>query len=136
MSSDAPLQQTLHGITAEIALEGATKTVAINKAPFAGRVVSVAYIPNATITGKATDFRTLSIVNKGAAGEGATTVASQAFSEAGKKIAAFVAGSIPLSETAANLLVKEGDVLVFGSALSGKGIVDPGGAIVVTLARS
>lgn len=135
VTSDAPLQQKLHTTTQEIALEAATKTVAINSSPFAGKVISAVYIPNAEAKGKATDFRTLKIINKGQKGEGNTVIAELAL-EAGKNIGAFNAGVIPLSETLKNLEVAEGDVLAFSSVLTGKGIVDPGGSVVVTIARS
>ena len=57
----------------------ATADQTIGEVTTAGRVSSVSYTPEAAITGAASpDSRTFSLVNKGQAGAGTTTVASLA----------------------------------------------------------
>jgi hypothetical protein len=97
-------------------------------------VTAVTYVPNATITGQATNNRTLTVVDKGAAGSGNTTIATITYG-AGTNAAALVENPIPLSGTAANLQVSKGDVLVLTSVHVGTGITDPGGLLRVTLSR-
>lgn len=104
-------------------------------APWAGSVVSVKYIPVATITGANTDSRTLRVINKGAAGSGTTVMASKAFTN-GVNGTAFTAVDITNSVTATDLDFAAGDVLDFNSLHVGAtGLADPGGTVVITLSR-
>lgn len=110
-----------------------SNTVAI--APFDGTVTGVSYVADTTLTGANTDSRTLSLVNKGQAGSGTTTVASKAFTN-GVNATAFDETAITLSATAADLEVSEGDVLAFVSTHVGStGLADPGGTVYVTIQR-
>lgn len=136
MSSDAPLQVVIRTATPEEASKAATKTVVVGPAPFAGKVASVEYIPAAELKGAETNFRTLEIVNKGNKGEGSTVAASLAFSKGTVVAPAFTATAIPLSVVEGATSFNEGDVLAFESVLTGEGIVEPAGQIVVTLERS
>lgn len=113
---------------------GADTTQVIGKAPIAGTVVGVTYIPDATMTGAATNNRTLALLNAGQAGAGSTAVASLALVN-GVNIAADAQGALTLSGTPANLVVAAGDELLFTSTHIGTGIADPGGLVVVTIAR-
>lgn len=113
----------------------ATADQVIGEAPKAGRVVSVSYTPEAAVTGAASpDSRTLSLVNKGAAGAGTTTVASLAL-VAGVNLVAFDEKAITLTATAADLVVAAGDQLAWVStAVTGAGgLVDPGGHVKVEI---
>ncbi len=53
--------------------------VAVFKAPCAGKIVEVGIIPDAAVTGAATDNYTLSCQNKGAAGTGTDVICSKAY---------------------------------------------------------
>lgn len=106
------------------------------RAPFAGTVSAVTYTPDATLTGANTDSRTISLVNRGAAGAGTTTVASKAFLS-GVNAADNDETDITLSGTAANLVVAEGDILEWVSTHVGStGLADPGGMAKVQITRS
>lgn len=108
----------------------------IARAPFAGTVTAVTYTPDATLTGADTDSRTISLVNKGAAGSGTTTVASKAFT-AGVNATDNDETAITLSATAADLVVAEGDILEWVSTHVGAtGLADPGGLAKVQFTRS
>lgn len=116
----------------------ATADQVIGEATKAGRVTSVSYTPEAAVTGAASpDSRTLSVVNKGAAGAGSTTVASLAL-VAGVNLVAFDEKAITLSGTAANLVVAAGDQLAWVStAVTGAGgLADPGGHVVIEIGPS
>jgi len=114
---------------------GADDNVTVCRAPYAGIVSAVTYCPKAAITGADTNSRTLSVINKGLTGVGATSVASKAFTN-GVNAPAFDETAITLSGTPANLVVAEGDILVFNSLHILTGIADPGGTVFVDIARS
>ena len=109
----------------------------VGEAPFAGTVTGVSYTPEANITGAASPAsRTLSLINKGQDGNGATVVATLAL-VGGVNPADFDEMALTLSGTPANLVVAAGDVLAFNSlAVGGTGLADPGGKVEVTIARS
>lgn len=114
---------------------GADFEVAVCAAPFAGTVTAVNYIADTTLTGANTDSRTLSLINKGQAGDGTTSVASKAF-VSGVNGTAFARTAITLTSTAADKVVVAGDVLAFKSLHVGStGLADPGGTVEVTISR-
>ena len=110
-------------------------TVPVATAPFAGVVEKITYSPSAAVTGQATNYRTLSITNKGQAGAGTNIVASLALSAAERSLTANDENTIPLSGEAEKLMVAEGDELVFGSVHTGEGLADPGGLVVIAFKR-
>jgi hypothetical protein len=107
----------------------------IAQSPFAGTVTAVQYVPEAAITGAATNNRTVSLVNKGAAGSGSTVVATLTFAS-GTNATANNEVSLTLSSTAADLVVAEGDTLQWRSIANGTGLADPGGVAKVSVSRS
>jgi hypothetical protein len=130
----APLTDTFSAVVPATAA-GADFEVTVCVAPYAGTVTAVNYVADTTLTGANTDSRTLSLINKGAAGSGTTEVAAKAF-VSGVNGAAFDATAITLSATAANLAVAAGDVLAFKSLHVGStGLADPGGTVFVTISR-
>lgn len=112
---------------------GADLNTDIIQAEADGVVTAVSYIPAATITGAATNNRTLNLVNKGAAGAGTTVIASLNFAS-GTNATADIARAITLG-VAANRAVVAGDILQWQSVHIGTGIADPGGLAVVTIGR-
>lgn len=110
-------------------------TTMIGRVPFAGTVASVTYAPDATITGANTNSRTLSIVNRGSAGSGSTSVASKAFTS-GVNAAAGDETAITNSATGADLVVAEGDILAWVSTHVGTGLADPGGLVTIAIQRT
>ncbi len=113
---------------------GATSEIPLYLNGYLGNVTKVTFIPSATITGAATNNRTLSLINKGAAGSGTTVIATLNFAN-GVNATAFVAKNIPLSGTSANLDFVVDSVITWKSELVGTGIADPGGLLIVELAR-
>lgn len=105
------------------------------RAPVAGKVTKVSYVPAAAVTGAATNNRTVSVVNRGQDGTGNTVVATLSFGN-GVNAAAYDEKDVPLSGVAGATTVAEGDVLEVRSAAVGTGIADPGGTAIVTIARS
>jgi hypothetical protein len=135
MSDMTPLVATLSAST-EAAAAAADNTTIVGKAAFAGTVTAVTYTPEANITGANTDSRTVSLINKGADGNGTTVVATLAM-VSGVNSLDFDDKAITLSATAADLVVADGDVLAWTSVHVGStGLADPGGRVTVTLSRS
>ena len=131
----APFVQVIERNVPAVSTAGNDDDTVLGQAPFACTVTSVQYVPEAAITGAATNNRTVSLVNKGQAGAGTTTVASLAFDN-GVNAVANDEKTITLSVTAANLVLAAGDTLLWRSIHVATGITDPGGVVRVTLSRS
>jgi hypothetical protein len=113
----------------------ATNDEIVGEVHQAARVTSVSYTPEAAITGAASpNSRTFTLVNKGSAGIGTTTIATLAM-VGGVNGVAFDEKAITLSVTASDLVVAADDVLVWVSTAvtGGGGLVDPGGQVRVEL---
>lgn len=106
----------------------------LGQAPFAATVTKVEYVPEAAVTGAATNNRSLSLVNKGQAGSGTVPVATLSLAS-GVNAAANDERAITLSGTAANLTLAPSDTLQWRSVHVGTGIADPGGIVRITIAR-
>jgi len=131
----APMTTTVETDVQPVAAAGNTLDTVIGQAPYACTVTGVKYIPAATITGAATNNRTVSVVNKGQAGAGTAAVATLNFAS-GTNATANDDRVITLSGTAADLVLAAGDTLQWRSVPVGTGITDPGGRVVVTLSRT
>lgn len=130
----APLKTTVRkriiGTAAAVAGEDA-----LVFAPFTGAVTAVRYIPDATLTGQATNFKTLTVRNRGQAGGGAVVAASLAFSSAPVVANALDQTAITLSVTVANRDFVAGDVLAFEQLVTGTGLITPDALVEVDLTR-
>jgi hypothetical protein len=115
----------------------ATADQTVGEADKAGRVTSVTYTPEATITGAASPAsRTFTLVNKGQTGVGTTTIATLAM-VGGVNANVFDEKPLTLSSTASDLVVAAGDILVWVSTpVGGTGLVDPGGQVRITIGAS
>lgn len=131
---EAPLQRVVSGQAVVVGTAGNDGNTVLVVVPEDGTVSAVTYTTPTAITGADTNSRTVSLINKGAAGSGSTSVASLALTS-GVNTTAFVPKTIPVSGTPANLNVSAGDVLVFNSLHVGTGIADPGGLVRVTIGR-
>jgi hypothetical protein len=132
--STAPYVQVIERNVPAVSTANASDDTVIGQAPFDCTVTSVEYVPEAAITGAATNHRAFSLVNKGQAGSGSTTVATLAF-DSGVNATANNERAITLSGTAANLDLSAGDTLQWMSVAVGTGITDPGGVVRVTISR-
>ena len=131
----APQGTTLSAMDPGVATAGSDDTLIIGECPFAGTVTSVSFTPDAAITGAATNTRAIRIINRGQAGSGNTIVAELQFDN-GVNATAGDEKAIPLSATAGNLVVAEGDILALFSDAVGTGQADPGGLVQVTINRT
>lgn len=134
MGVQAPLVTRLQIPVEPVATAGNDLSTAV-KAPVAGDVTSVTYLPVAARAGAATNSRTLNLINKKQDGTGTTSVASLAL-VAGVDLAAFDEKAITITSTAADYAVAAGDVLQWQSLHVGTGIVDPGGTLVIEISRT
>ena len=134
MADTAPLQRVIEADVPAVSTAGNDDDSIVAQAPFDCTVTAVQYVPEAAITGADTNSRTVSLINKGAAGSGTTTVASLALTS-GVNASAADEKTITLSGTAANLDLVAGDTLLWRSLHIGTGITDPGGLLRVTVTR-
>lgn len=134
MADSAPLVRVIEADVPAVSTAGNDDDTVLGVAPFNCTVTSVVYVPEAAITGAATNHRTVSLVNKGQAGAGTTSVASLTFDN-GVNATAYDERTITLSGTAANLDLAAGDTLQWRSIHVATGITDPGGLVRVTVTR-
>lgn len=131
MTEEAPLVKTHTARVAAIATEANDLTSEVAEAPFAGTITAVKYVPDTTQAGANTNSRTFTCVNKTKSKTAATLA-----QVSGVELTAATATAIPVSGTAANVEVAEGDEVAFVSTHVGTGIKDPGGLVEVTFSRS
>ncbi|MCA1666906.1 MAG: hypothetical protein LC793_05785 [Thermomicrobia bacterium] len=123
-----------HEVAVPAVAVAATADTPIVESPFAGTVTAVSYVADATITGAATNNRTVTLYNRGQAGAGTTVVAQLNFA-AGTNAAQYARTTIPLSTVAGATTVAANDVLEWDSAAVGTGISDGGGLVHCELTR-
>lgn len=115
------------------ATAGTVQDTIIGEASHGGTVNEVTVVSEAAVTANATNFRTIRVLNKGQAGTGSTVVASLALDTPGTdNLVAFDEKAIPLSATAADLVVAAGDVLAADETVTGTGLAHGGYTIKVT----
>jgi hypothetical protein len=131
----APFAQARQVVVAPQATAGSNLNTNVYSAPQAGTLTAVGYATVTAITGANTNTRSVSLVNKGAAGSGTTVMATLQF-DSGVNTTASVPKTITLSATAANLVVAAGDILQWQSTAVGTGIADPGGLALITIAAN
>lgn len=135
MPDTSPLVRTLEATVPAVAA-GSDADQTIGEAPFAGTVTAASFVPEAAMTGHDTESRTLTIVNKGAAGAGSTVVATLAFVASNNGVA-FDEKAFTLSVVANATTVAAGDILALVSTHVGAtGLADPGGKVQVEITRS
>jgi hypothetical protein len=110
MADEAPLSSSRHVATAAVS-GGADANTPVFVAPFPATVTSVQYVTPSAITGADTNSRTVSLINKGAAGSGSTAVATFQFNERRERGCGRREG-VTLSGTPANVVLASGDVTV------------------------
>jgi hypothetical protein len=135
MADEAPLSRTQNHQVPAVGTAGNDATTVLFQAPFPCTVTLVNYVPASAITGANTNTRLVELVNKGQAGSGTTQVATIQFNS-GVNAAADDEKAITLSGTAANLVLAQGDTVIWNSTHVGTGIADPGGLVSVVLSRN
>lgn len=135
MPDSAPYVRVIEADVPAVSTAGNDDDTVITQAPFDCTVTAVQYVPEAAVTGANTNTRSVSLINKGQAGSGTTTVATLQF-DSGVNAAASDEKSLTLSGTPANLVLAAGDTLLWRSLHVGTGITDPGGLVRITLSRN
>ena len=111
---------------------GTAQDYVIGECDSGGTVKEVTIVPEAAVTGNATNYRNFRVINKGQSGAGSTVVATFATSATpANDLVAFDEKSLTLSGTAANLVVAEGDVLVADETVAATGVAHGGYTIKV-----
>jgi hypothetical protein len=131
----APFSQARQVVVQPVSTVGNDLNTNVLSAPQAGTLTAVGYATVTAITGAATNTRSVTLVNKGAAGTGTTSMATLQF-DSGVNTVANVPKVITLTTTAADRVVAAGDVLQFQSTHVGTGIADPGGLLLITIAAN
>jgi hypothetical protein len=98
-------------------------------APFNLTITAVKWVPAAAIVANVTNFFTLTLRNRGAAGAGAALPAQRSY--AAVNSSANVSENVTLSGTAADLLVAAGDVLTVEKLVTGTGLAMPDGTVQI-----
>lgn len=130
-----PVTQAPRATQVQVVLAAAAATADASvyvRAPRSGTVQAAYYVPVSAITGAASPAsRTFNVINKGQAAAG-TTVAATLAMVSGVDAAALVSKAIPVSTTAANVVVAAGDILQIQSLhIGATGLADPGGTFVL-----
>lgn len=99
-------------------------------APFNMKIIGVKWIPAAAIAANGTNYFTMNLRNRGAAGAGATAIATRSY--VATNSTANVAEAMTLSGTAADLNVAAGDVITVDKVNTGTGLAMPDGVVQVT----
>jgi hypothetical protein len=136
MSEKAPLVKEIEAQVPAQGTAGTAQDTVIDEVPFDGTITAVTVIPEANVTANATNYRTIRVLNSGAAGSGSTVVASRALdTPTTDDLVKNDEKSIPLSGTAANLEVAAGDVLVADETVAASGLAHGGYVIKVEISR-
>lgn len=136
-ASKAPLPKEFEVTVPAPAAAGTVQDQVICEAPFAGKVTDVSVISEGAVVANGTNYRTLRVVNKGQAGAGSTVVASLALdTPTTDDLAAKDEKAIPLSVTAADLVVAAGDVLIWDETVTGTGLAHTGLDVKLTITRT
>lgn len=134
----ANLEESVGDIVVDVAPTalGADALFISPPARYAGVVSEVAYYPRGGIAATDVDTRRLRVYNRGLAGAGILQVAEKTYNVAGGALLAKRKNTLTLSVTPADLAVVAGDVFEFASDHLGNGLADPGGTLVIKIARS
>jgi hypothetical protein len=96
------------------------------------QIVSATMVWGAAITGTATNFFTLSMFNRGAAGAGTVQWGTAIPYSNGTNAAKATPVTVTLSSTASDLQAASGDVLSVEITTTGTGLLAPGGTLMLT----
>ncbi|MGH3442121.1 MAG: hypothetical protein ACRDUY_08780 [Nitriliruptorales bacterium] len=94
-------------------------------------VTKAVWVPDAAVTGAATNNFALGVVNEGLVGTGTTAVTTVKTYASGTDSTAQVPEDLTLSTTAANLDVAEGEVLSLARTVNGTGLASPSGLVEI-----
>lgn len=133
-SGMAPLLQTYEVSLAAEATAGTGQEAQVCVAPWAGTLAEAYYTPEAAVTGVVTNNKAITIRNRGAAGAGATTMATLTFG-VGTNGVAYDESAMTVAASPSNAFAS-GDVITAQSTANGAGMTLPEGKVRVVLSRS
>ncbi|MEA2703550.1 MAG: hypothetical protein QOD63_1495 [Actinomycetota bacterium] len=113
------------------ATAGTADEFASIRVPYNATLVAAYWIPKAAVTADATNYATVNVRNRGAAGAGTAVAATRSY--AAVNSVAFVAEAMTLSATAANLLFAAGDTISVEKLNTGTGLALPPGSLELHL---
>lgn len=109
----------------------ATETALVWRAPFAAKIRSIEWTPEADVTGQATDFSTISVINAGTNGIGTTVLGTPvAYSSSG--VTATGGTAVALYAPTTYLAVAAGTYIGIKFTKTGNGLLLPAGLITIT----
>lgn len=109
-----------------VAATAVTAETIIGMAPFKANVLGAYYIPAAAMAGAAANNRSLSVVNRGAAGAGVTALATITYT-GGINGTALIANVMTLG---ADVAVQANDIITVQALVNGTGLPLPAGGFV------
>lgn len=137
MPDSAPLTRELSATVPAQGTAGTAQDQTIGEVPFAGTVTGVSLISEANLAANATNYRTFTVINKGADGNGTTVVATYATDTPTTDDAAdFDEKAITLSVVSGATTVAAGDILAVAETVTGTGLAHSGYEIKVEITRS
>lgn len=125
-----PVVQLSRDIAA-ITTASTTAESSLGRAPFKSKVVGAYFIAESALSGAASNNRVLSVVNK-VSGAGSAIPATLIFT-AGVDAIAYDDTALTVSATDATVALAAGDVLSVQSLVTGTGLAQPAGKVVVLL---
>jgi len=129
----SPFTRTFSVRVTGTAAATATRDDAVLIVPIAGAVTGVAIVPSSTLTGAATDNKTLSLINKGLTGGDTRVAATQTFALTTNVATAFDEFALTVSGTAATVACVAGDVLALSQIKVGNGLTVPDMLVKVSI---
>jgi len=112
-----------------IAAFAAAGEISLGRMPFNGVVTAAYWTPSAVVTANVTNYATLAVRNRTAAGAGTALPATRSY--AATNSAAFVTEAMTLDPTLANIQFAAGDVLTFQTVWTGTGLATPQGGLTL-----
>lgn len=113
LASDRPGEEYTVTMHIPAAAAGNDIRTSVLVAPFDLEVMAVELMADVAMTGVGTNFMTLTLHDGGTAGAGTGVIAQFVMDATSDIVLALDNTALPLSATAADLLVDEGDILVF-----------------------
>lgn len=126
LSGDLAFEFFVPGVAAGTAIEWPQFVM-----PWNATITSLVWVPGANVTANGTNFATISVRNRGAAGSGSVVPATRVYSATNST--AQVSETLTLSATATDLQPAAGDVLTISVAHSGTGLLIPAGLVQVAV---
>ena len=108
---------------------GTDSYVPLFRAPQALSVLAAYFIPATAQAGAGTDYKTIQVINRGAAGTGTTVVASKAYSAASLSTASFVGAALTVNTAASTVTTSQ--TLAWYTTSTGSGIAIVAGQLQV-----